>query len=1104
MRLRIMRGLAALGALVALLAGVPVALWMLSRTFLPDHLPGLDDVTAALLRPDDGRLLLGLLVVVGWVVWAILAASIVAEAADQVRPRRWRRHAAVLRPARALAAVLIGWVITGFAAGPASAAPAVPASHLVAAAPLDIPADTPADTSAGTGRVHVVAARESLWDIAASELGDPLRWREILDLNRDRRQPGGGRLTDDAVLQVGWTLTLPADSVPVHTGDTLTALADRYLGDPTRYDDLYRANVGLPQPDGRTLTDPDLIRPGWLLRLPDQPVDPPPVPPAPTAPTPTSPAPAGPAHTGPAPTSAASTLPELPPAPTSTALAPHEPAPSAPAAAGIPATSPTEPGEVPPASAGVPPSPATPSPVSRAPGTAGVPIPQPAPATVPGEPRPGPVPPAGVTGEWPLPAAPALGVTSVLATGLLAGLLALRRRQQRWRRHGRRIALPDAAHSRLEAAVAAAAQPAGPLFLDLVLRSLTTLTPGHYPAVHAARLTPSGVDLLLAEPQDPPAPFTAADDRTWHVPADASLPLTEAAAVGVANPFPALAGFGTTDDGTTVLLDLEQHGAVHLTGDPHSAMDLLRHLAVELATSRSADGTTVLTVGLDPALTGLPGDRVHTMRDLPSALALLRTAITATRDGLHRLDDATLPDLRVRDQLTDAWLVTVLLVAPGVVDGVAELGELCSDLTRDGRCAAAVVTAGLREPPDGLTVEIGPDGTAEIAGQDRVRVEQMTATVADGVLAILGAATAPDEPVAPEPRPDPWAEGMNEDGTPQEPPHAEGQPPAQGPPAEPASPAVPDPWRSPAAVPATVHPVNPAAHRRMLLAERQDPALDDDLALWNTTTTPPRPLIALLGPPGLRAPGVAPEKRHSWYLEVVLYLALHPHGVDRDKLMTDLWPDGSTIQPPTIRRAIAEARAWAGKDTTTDPPTDFVPAISPAGGDRYRITGHLTDWDLFRRLRKRGHARAAAGQTTAAITDYTAALRLVRGPVLHPLRARGYAWLHNPDQRHPDLVPGFVIDTAHDLVDLALDAADLDLARFAATTAQTVDPDRTSDRPFTDLMRIAHAAGDLDEMRTHAELLLAERDFEVGEELPPESFAVFNQLFPHGLRARAS
>lgn len=310
-----------------------------------------------------------------------------------------------------------------------------------------------------------------------------------------------------------------------------------------------------------------------------------------------------------------------------------------------------------------------------------------------------------------------------------------------------------------------------------------------------------------------------------------------------------------------------------------------------------------------------------------------------------------------------------------------------------------------------------------------------------------------------------------------------------------------------------VDSVDPAAQRRLLLVQQQDPNLDDDLALWTTITrtgaTPPRPVIGILGPPDLHAPGTTPDKRRDWYLEVVVYLALHPHGVDRDKLLTDLWPDGITVTPPTIRRAIAEARAWTGKNTTTDPPTEFIPAISPAGGDRYRITGHLTDWDLFRRLRKRAHAHTAAGQHTAAIADYTAALELVRGPVLHPLRTRGYAWLHNPDQRHPDLIPGFIIDTAHDLVDLilthtTLEPTDLDLARAAATTAQTVDPDRTSDRPFTDLMRIAHAAGDLDEMRTHAELLLAERDFEVGEDLPPDSFAVFNELFPHGLRPRAS
>jgi nucleoid-associated protein YgaU len=121
--------------------------------------------------------------------------------------------------------------------------------------------------------VHVVAPRDTLWDIAAAELGDPLRWREILDLNRSRPQPDGARLGDDTVLHVGWTLALPnhrtSERVEVHAGDTLSALADRYLGDPTRYPELYASNTGRAQPDGHLLDDPDLIRPGWLLRLPD-------------------------------------------------------------------------------------------------------------------------------------------------------------------------------------------------------------------------------------------------------------------------------------------------------------------------------------------------------------------------------------------------------------------------------------------------------------------------------------------------------------------------------------------------------------------------------------------------------------------------------------------------------------------------------------------------------------------------------------------------------------------------------------------------------------------------------------------------------------------
>jgi hypothetical protein len=50
--------------------------------------------------------------------------------------------------------------------------------------------------------------------------------------------------------------------------DCLWDIAERFLGDPLRYKEVYAMNRDRPQPDGRTLTDADLIRPGWILQLP--------------------------------------------------------------------------------------------------------------------------------------------------------------------------------------------------------------------------------------------------------------------------------------------------------------------------------------------------------------------------------------------------------------------------------------------------------------------------------------------------------------------------------------------------------------------------------------------------------------------------------------------------------------------------------------------------------------------------------------------------------------------------------------------------------------------------------------------------------------------
>ena len=50
---------------------------------------------------------------------------------------------------------------------------------------------------------------DSLWRIAARNLGSGARWQEIFDLNSDRVQADGRRMTNPSIIQIGWVLQLP-------------------------------------------------------------------------------------------------------------------------------------------------------------------------------------------------------------------------------------------------------------------------------------------------------------------------------------------------------------------------------------------------------------------------------------------------------------------------------------------------------------------------------------------------------------------------------------------------------------------------------------------------------------------------------------------------------------------------------------------------------------------------------------------------------------------------------------------------------------------------------------------------------------------------------
>ncbi len=56
-------------------------------------------------------------------------------------------------------------------------------------------------------------------------------------------------------------------TVTVKPGDTLRKIALAYLGDESRWSEIYELNKGVVQADGRALTNPDLIYVGWVLQI---------------------------------------------------------------------------------------------------------------------------------------------------------------------------------------------------------------------------------------------------------------------------------------------------------------------------------------------------------------------------------------------------------------------------------------------------------------------------------------------------------------------------------------------------------------------------------------------------------------------------------------------------------------------------------------------------------------------------------------------------------------------------------------------------------------------------------------------------------------------
>lgn len=581
------RAIAAALALLVFVAGTPIALLALAPIYVPAAMRSWDRVGDLLTSPDDGSLLLAVLGATAWIAWLLFTISVVVELVAAAR-RSVAPRLPLIGGVQNAAARLVATAGILLATSSTLAAHAQPA-HASTTVTLERPTSTAQEPALDTDAVapdltvapqpteplpHITVQRgDTLWSIAEHHLGAGTRYTEIRDLNVNRPQPDGRSLVDADWIMPGWQLLLPADAtgaeqpstatpevgstgstVTVRPGDTLWQISAENLGTGDRYPEVVALNRGVVQPDGDALHDPDLIRPGWVLQLP---------------------------------TDTMSALPAEPvvdPAPPVTSEPPDR------AMAHMPVAD--QNGSTDPETSDVPSQ---------------------AEATVTSEPKlsedlPGNTaqqpyesdeddPPTDSRATW------FLGLTAIAAAGLVGELTRRRHLQQRARRLGESIPMPDLASptARAERTLRSAATPVSIAALKTTLDNLgcRCFDAGReLPRVGALLLDEHELTLLLLEEDaEPLAPFTATDPLTW-VASTADV----ASEVAIDDPekcaaYPLLITLGHTEQGT-LIVNLEAAGTLALIGDGDGADDILRALVVEAATS---DLSGQLCVCLDPS-----------------------------------------------------------------------------------------------------------------------------------------------------------------------------------------------------------------------------------------------------------------------------------------------------------------------------------------------------------------------------------------------------------------------------------------------------------------------------------------------------------------------
>lgn len=818
-----------------------------------------------------------------------------------------------------------------------------------------------------------------------------------------------------------------SEVVTVESGDTLWGIAEAELGDGARYPEIVDATASTIQPDGQQLHDPDLIYPGWQVTVPAAAA-------ANPAPAPAPAIPAPPATGGSSTDVASDTTPQTP----------GDSIPSRPDLGGA--------GSL--ASSGT--ASTTPTASSSAPTTATAPSSAVKETT-------------GTADSGYLPAVlTAAGLGSLAAAGLLGALKRRRDKQSRRRQPGRRIALPAGTAAVAEAQLRVAADPLAASDLNRALRTLAAHArrlEAPMPALRAARITHDTLELYLVDADvELPEPFTTSvgDPGTWTLHrGDLSVLLDDDAAAEIPAPYPSLVTVGHDEQQAHLLLNLEELGALALTGDPQLAHEVLTALAIELITSTWTDDSRITLVGVLPELVAaLASDRTTYVETLEQIITALEYTATVHRDALAEQGQAGATQARAAGLVEDTWTPHLILVGTDLT--ATDRERITHLLTQVPRVALATITT--RGPAVGeWSLRISRDGDHVWADLSPipVRVTPQRLPAADYQASLdLFAVTDEEDITGPEwtegiaagdalaiadlPQPDPLQAGdivddaaapaptvaaADDETTPETTDVDEEEDLVAAPRLVTAvddDSDVDDQGERVATEPATVESSSDQDAGDVKLVD--DPNLDTSSDGNEPETArmpsldPDLPVLRVLGPVAVEGTrGKRPES-HRRILEVITYLALCP-GQSPAAFNEAIFP-GERITGQKRNTYMSYARAWLGDADDGHP---FVGIVADSG---YALAPDAQlDWALFQDL--------IGPSIGAASTDrLKAALELVTGEPLSGVDASKYEWAQSVKTE----IIAAVADVAHEVARRATMAGDPRTAAWAATKGLAAEP----------------------------------------------------------------